>query len=108
MENGKDEIKRKQKKKANRKSEHGNNNNNGNNNNSSSKKLLSHQPTRISRLERLLCTCSCDVGKKTSIIPYGYRMLSLVRILFNFISNSDIDKFKWQYYLNTVFEKVSI
>ena len=29
-----------------------------------SSKLQSHQPTRLSRLERLLCTCSCAVRKR--------------------------------------------
>ena len=31
---------------------------------SSSSKLLSLQPTNLSRLERILCTCSCAVGKR--------------------------------------------
>ena len=30
---------------------------------SNSRKLLSHQPTRLSRRERLLCPCCCTVGK---------------------------------------------
>ena len=34
-----------------------------------SSKLLSHQPTRLSRLERLLCTCSCTVGIKK--VPFS-------------------------------------
>ena len=34
-----------------------------------SSKLLSHQPTRLSRLECLFCTCSCAVGKKQ--VPFS-------------------------------------
>ena len=38
-------------------------------NNNNSRKSLGHQPTRRSRLERLLCTCSCAVGKKQ--VPFS-------------------------------------
>ena len=34
-----------------------------------SSKLLSHQRTRLSHLKHLLCTCSCNVGKKQ--VPFS-------------------------------------
>ena len=50
-----------------------------NNNNNSSRKLPSHQPTRLSRLERLLCTCSCAVGKNEVSFSMAIRNVELMQ-----------------------------
>ena len=41
--------------------------------NNNNRKLPSNQPTRLSRLESLLCTCCCAVGKSKYTIQNGYR-----------------------------------
>ena len=39
---------------------------------------------------------------------FSIRMLAFVGFLFHFVDDSDLGQFIWQYYLNTVFENVSM